>query len=349
MSQKKNILNRQQKFQRRIEVVRVALKSGPQQAVIKFGIPARTVGSWVKRFKEGKMDALKDKSRAPHYVANKKDKDGVLSKALRDLHDKEPGLNRLQIFSKLLIEATGEPPTMAWIAREKRRLGLTKKRKIRVNQHKTRYEIYTPGALQIDTKVVDKQGEPGEKIYQFTAIDECSRVRFLGGSLTKGAKAATHFLKQAISFYASLGVRVYQVQTDNGTEFTLPHTETTLAAYARGDAEDSLFTKYCNENNIKHRLIKPRTPQLNGKVERSHRIDSERFYSRYEFSDDHALDDALKNVWMYEYNELRPHGTLGGLTPMAFLKKRLTEFRTPLLVADFLNKQTKSTEHKIAA
>jgi transposase InsO family protein len=349
MSQNQSILSSEQKFQRRVEVVRVANAQGPQQALIKFGIPLRTIGSWISRFNALGIEGLKDKSRAPHFVANKKDRSGLLGAELERLHEQEPGLNRIQIFSKLFLIASDETPTLAWIARESRRRRLTRQPKKPKNEHKKRYEIQTPGSLQVDTKFVEKDGEPGQKIYQFTAIDECTRVRFLGGSLTKGAKAAALFLERALEFYKSLGVDVYQVQTDRGTEFTLPQTEVTLAAYARGQTEDSEFTQVCKQNGIRHRLIKPRTPELNGKVERSHRIDAERFYSRFKFGDDHALDDALKRIWMPEYNELRPHGALGYLTPMEFLRKRQQEIQSSPLGESFLNKNDATSEECEAA
>jgi transposase InsO family protein len=197
---------------------------------------------------------------------------------------------------------------------------------VKVNQHTRRYEIPVPGYLQIDTKEVPKDGEPGEKLYQFTAIDECTRVRFLGGSLTKGAAAAAKFLEDTVRYFNDLGVTIKRAQTDNGTEFTLPHNELTLASYARGNTADALFTQKCEKlGGITHKLIKPRTPQLNGKVERSHKTDGERFYSRFKFATADALDHALKNIWMPEYNERRPHASLGGKTPMDFLRQKQTE------------------------
>lgn len=349
MSHDTVVLSSEQKFQRRVEVVRIAKTQGPQQALIKFGIPLRTIGSWILRFNASGLEGLKDKSRAPHFVANRKDRNGLLGAELERLHEKEPGLNRIQIFSKLFLIASDETPTLSWIARETRRRGLTHQPKKRKNEHKTRYEIETPGSLQVDTKFVEKDGEPGEKLYQFTAIDECTRIRFLGGSFTKGAKAAALFLEHAIEFYKGLGVAVYQVQTDRGTEFTIPQTEVTLAAYARGETDDSEFTQVCKQNGIRHRLIKPRTPELNGKVERSHRIDGERFYSRYKFADEHTLDNALKRVWMPEYNELRPHGALGYLTPMEFLRKRQKEIQSSPLGEDLLNKNDATSEDCKAA
>ncbi len=271
---------------------------------------------------------------------------GILEVALKRLHDTEPGLNRMQIFSKLLLEDSPDIPTLAWLNRATRRLGLSNQPKKASNQHPLRYEIPIPGFLQVDTKYIDKAGEPGEKLYQFTAIDECSRVRYLGSSLHKGARATSCFLMDTLSFFQSLGVHVVQVQTDHGTEFTLPHTQATIASYLRGKTQEALFTRVCDQNKIRHQLIRPRTPQLNGKVERSHRIDEERFYSRFSFSSEHAHDHALKTLWMPEYNEVRPHGALGGQTPMDFLKQRLTQLK---LKNELFNKIKALSEEKKAA
>lgn len=316
-----------EKFQQRLQVVRIAMSQGTQAAALRSGLSPRTIRSWKERFKKFGAEGLRDKSRAPKRVANKKDRDGILSRALLDLQKREPGLTRLQILIALMAEPSTDIPTLSWIGRTRKRLGLTKKTKSRVNEHKKRYEIPIPGYLQIDTKEVSKDDEPGEKLYQFTAIDECSRVRFLAGSLTKGAAAAAKFLEDTVRFFEGLGVKVVRAQTDNGTEFTLPHNELTLASYARGDTDEALFTRRCQQLGIIHRLIKPRTPQLNGKVERSHRTDGERFYSRFTFATEHALDHALKTVWMPEYNEKRPHSSLGGKTPLQFLCQRLEELK----------------------
>jgi transposase len=328
MSSRKEYLGVEAKYQQRIFIVRIAMNQGTQAAALRSGKSERTIRSWVARFKKHGLTGLKSKSTAPKHVANKKDLNGELGKHLVNLHEAEPGLTHLQLFIAMMGCESKDVVTRSWIARARKRLGLTKKKKIKINYHTRRYEIPVPGFLQIDTKEVEKEGEPGETLYQFTAIDECSRVRFLGGSLTKGAAAATKFLEEAVKYYASLGVVVQRAQTDNGTEFTLPHNEATLASYARGETDEAQFTKKCDELGIRHKLIKPRTPQLNGKVERSHRIDNERFYSRFSFATEYELEHALKTLWMPEYNEKRPHGALGGKTPMQFLEQRLEEIKS---------------------
>jgi Integrase core domain len=324
MSQsKKEVLSLEQKFQQKIFVVRIALTQGTQAAALRSGIAERSIRRWKAQFKKSGLGGLREQSRKPHWSPNRKDLGGALAQALINLHDREPGLLQVQVLAKLMAVKSDDIPTMSWLVRSKKRMGLTRKKRQKTNEHKTRYEIPIPGYLQIDTKIVDKDGEPGEKLIQFTAIDECSRVRYLEGSLFKSAVCATAFLRRAVAFYASLGVKVLRAQTDHGTEFTLPENEMTLASYANGDTRDALFDLECERLGIKHRLIKVRTPELNGKVERSHRTDNDRFYSRFKFANEFTLNHALQTVWMPEYNEQRPHSSLGGMTPLDFLRARL--------------------------
>ena len=324
-SQPKEVLSPEQKFQRKLFVVRIAMQQGTQAAVLRSGAPERSVRRWKAQFGKSGLEGLRERSRKPHRSPARKDLGGALAQALINIHDQEPGLLRVQILAKLHCVKSEDQATMSWLVRAKRRMGLTRKKRQKVHTHTKRYEIPIPGYLQIDAKIVDRDGEPGEKLIQFTAIDECSRVRYLEGSLTKGAAAAAAFLTRCVAYYGSLDVKVLRAQTDHGTEFTLPENPLTQASYARGDTEEALFTKECERLGITHRLIRIRTPELNGKVERSHRTDGERFYSRFRFANEHTLNHALQHVWMPEYNEQRPHSSLGGMTPMDFLKKRIQQ------------------------
>ena len=96
------------------------------------------------------------------------------------------------------------------------------------------------------------------------------------------------------------------IQTDNGPEFA------------------SAFHYHVLDKGVGHRYIKPRTPRLNGKVERSHRIDAEEFYR---LLDGTVIDDAKVfnhklQEWEDFYNFHRPHGGLGGQTPYERLRQR---------------------------
>jgi transposase InsO family protein len=103
-----------------------------------------------------------------------------------------------------------------------------------------------------------------------------------------------------------LPFRVEVIQTDNGAEF------------------QSLFHYHVLDKGIGHDYTKPRTPRLNGKVERSHRIDGEEFYQLLDgvvIDDTEVFNDKLRE-WENFYNYHRPHGGLGGQTPYERLKQR---------------------------
>jgi hypothetical protein len=104
-----------------------------------------------------------------------------------------------------------------------------------------------------------------------------------------------------------LPFRVHVIQTDNGSEF------------------QSKFRWHVEDLDIKHVFIRPRTPRLNGKVERSHRIDNEEFYQLLDkdgISDDIHLFNKKLREWENYYNHNRPHGGLGGQTRFERLLER---------------------------
>jgi transposase InsO family protein len=98
--------------------------------------------------------------------------------------------------------------------------------------------------------------------------------------------------------------QVRKIQVDNGTEFPL------------------LFALTCQDLGVRVRHIRPRRPQQNGKVERSHRIDDEEFWGRYADYDFDAAHEALA-AWEYRYNHERFSMPLRGRTPMEKLAARL--------------------------
>jgi len=116
-------------------------------------------------------------------------------------------------------------------------------------------------------------------------------------------KTAIAFIDHVLS---KLPFQVERVQTDNGSEF------------------GTSFHWHLLDKGIDHVKIKPRTPRLNGKVERSHRIDSEEFYRLLEgqvIDDTHLFTDKLQE-WEDYYNYHRPHGALGGQTPYERLRQK---------------------------
>jgi transposase InsO family protein len=169
-----------------------------------------------------------------------------------------------------------------------------------------RYEKPLPGhRVQIDVKFIQPLAGASKpkKYYQFTAIDDCTRLRVLRIYPKLNQQTAIQFLDYVLE---RLPFRVEVIQTDNGVEF------------------GASFHWHVLDKGAGHVYIKPRTPRLNGKVERSHRIDAEEFYRMLEgvvIDDAQVFNDKLQE-WEDFYNYHRPHGGLDGQTPYERLKQR---------------------------
>ena len=131
---------------------------------------------------------------------------------------------------------------------------------------------YPGQRIQLDVKVVPRRciADPELRLYQYTAIDEFTRLRFLAAYPEQSTCSSADFLKKLFKWYARRGIRVECVQTDNGFEFT------NRFSNSRRDLT-TLFETPAAQLGIRHKLIRPYTPRHNGKVERSHREDQKRF------------------------------------------------------------------------
>jgi transposase InsO family protein len=166
------------------------------------------------------------------------------------------------------------------------------------------FEKEHPGdSVQVDVKVVKIGANKG---YQYTALDDCTRYRVLRLYRRCNQESSRDFFAE---LRAALPFPIRQLQTDNGPEFSL---DFSLSVQAAG---------------IHHRHIRPRRPQQNGKVERSHRVDSEEFWSKHAFAAFTEARPALSS-WEAVYNHDRFSMALHGLTPSEklrpFLGGRLT-------------------------
>ena len=168
-----------------------------------------------------------------------------------------------------------------------------------------------PGhAVQVDVKFITLIGGAGKRFYQFTAIDDCTRLRVLRVYPRCNQKTAIQFLDYLL---AKLPFQVEVIQTDNGAEF------------------QSQIHYHVLDRGIRHVYIEPATPRLNGKVERSHRIDNEEFHRMLDgvvIDNARLFNDKLQE-WEDFYNFNRPHGGLDGQTPNERLKQKTRTRRKP--------------------
>jgi len=167
-----------------------------------------------------------------------------------------------------------------------------------------RYEKQVPGHhVQVDVKFLTFYKPDGKKIrrFQYTAIDDATRIRALKVYNKHTQSNAIDFIDHVISKFP---FRINTIRTDNGHEF------------------QAKFHWHLQDLGIQHRYIKPGTPRLNGKVERSHSTDKTEFYQLLTYTDDIDLNNKLK-TWEDFYNFHRPHGALQGKTPYEVLKYKM--------------------------
>jgi transposase InsO family protein len=175
-------------------------------------------------------------------------------------------------------------------------------RKRSVTTH--RYEKQVPGHhIQVDVKFLNFHSTQGMKLkrYQYTAIDDATRIRALKIYSRHNQQNAIDFINEVVKRFP---FRIHTVRTDNGHEF------------------QAKFHWHLADLGINHVYIKPRSPHLNGKVERSHSTDQQEFYQLLSYKDDVDLDAKLR-VWEDFYNLWRPHSSLNGKTPYEILRVKM--------------------------
>ena len=166
------------------------------------------------------------------------------------------------------------------------------------------YEKQTPGHhVQLDVKFLNFANKEGQRIkrYQYTAIDDATRIRALKVYKQHNQANAIDFVDYVIKKFP---FRIKMIRTDNGHEF------------------QARFHWHCIDKGIEHVYIKPGSPKLNGKVERSHRTDNQEFYQLIEYTSDVDLTEKIAE-WEYFYNFNRPHKSHGGLTPYEVFRAKM--------------------------
>jgi transposase InsO family protein len=169
----------------------------------------------------------------------------------------------------------------------------------------TRYQKQVPGHhVQVDVKFLKFQAPNGSSVhrFQYTAIDDATRIRALQIHAKHNQETAIRFVDYVTSRFP---FRIQTIRTDNGHEF------------------QARFHWHLEDLGIRHVYIKPGTPRLNGKVERSHRTDDDEFYQLLAYTDDVDLNAKLTE-WENFYNLHRPHGAHQGKTPFEVLRSKLS-------------------------
>lgn len=263
---------------------------------------------WNKSY-DGTPESLQDGSHRPKHTHPSAHTDEE-RRWINNLMHRNPHLSPLALWRKLKVNYDYDRSPMS-LRRELRRLGYIEDGTLRGTSKNKHDKVYhTPKKLgikwQIDVKDVPAAciGEnlpPYTRFYQYTCIEEASRQRYLYYYDDVGPAVTVDFIKRCFLYY---GYLPNEIQTDNGPEFA--HTIETDKVHP----VDKLL-KYLH---IRHHTIMPRTPQHNGKIERSHREDNRTLYSFNKFNSLEELRRKGKRR-MDEYNN----------TPM-----RPLDYKTPL-------------------
>ncbi len=286
-----------------------------------FGISRQTFYRWKRRFDPGRLRTLEDRARRPQRV-RQPTWSRELSLAVLHLREQHPRWGKYKltpllrarglrvsvsmvgrILTNLRNRGVLKEPLPALISARKRTLA--RPYAIRKPQE---YQARQPGDLvQVDT--LDVRPLPGVVLKHFTARDVVSRWDVLEIYSRATATTAVRFLDTLL---ARMPFTVRAIQVDGGSEF------------------QAGFETACQEKGIRLFVLPPRSPKLNGHVERAQRTHTEEFYELYDGDLQLApLNQALR-TWEQVYNTVRPHQALAYLTPKAFLLQSATIKVSPM-------------------
>ena len=274
-------------------VVEYSLKHGVTEAAKRYKQHRKTIYRWREKY-DGTRKSLANKSRRPHSHPKQHTDEEIAMIKKYKAQNKDAGL--VVLWIKLM--RNGYTRSITSLYRVMQKLGIYNKAPSKKKKYIPKpYEQMThPGErIQIDVKYVPSNclskelQEQGEKYYQYTAIDEYTRQRVLWASKEHSTYASAQFMDIVINKFK---YKIECVQTDNGGEFTnkLNPQKTNMK---------TIFEKKLETLGIRHKLIRPKTPRHNGKVERSHRKDQEIFYYKRVFVSFEDFKEKLRH-WTRE-------------------------------------------------
>lgn len=250
---------------------------------LRCGISRPTLRKWIKRYNRDGKEGLKSHSRRPNFSPASKIFGELENKILLLRKERRLGARRIQ---NELIRLHGTKISLATIHKALKKAGVKPlSRKLSNRKSIKRYQKKIPGErVQLDVCKISTG------LYQYTAIDDCTRYRVLALYSRRTAANTLKFLEKVVE---EMPFPIQRVQTDRGREFFAYKVQELLMKWA-----------------IKFRPIKPASPHLNGKVERSQQTDLQEFYPLVDLNSQ-DLEDQLQQ-WQHDYNWNRPHSALEG-------------------------------------
>ena len=296
-----------QQMRYRLSLIKYAEKHGVSKAARVYNTCRQNIYRYRKRY-DGTIRSLANYSRKPKSHPKQHTSEEI--KLIKDMFRKNADTGLVVFWVKL--KQRGYTRSISSLYNQMKKLNLKFNVKKKKKKHKTKpyLQMTFPGErIQIDVKTVPSKCIVGQfELYQYTAIDEFSRYRYLKIYGEKSTYTSYKFLLEVLDKFP---FKIYTVRTDNGTEFT-------KRLISKDPNDITMFELSLKRKNIHHDLIKPYTPKHNGKVERSHRKDNERFYATRRF---YSIEDANKQLQLYlrEYNNF-PMQPLNWKSPIEMLR-----------------------------
>lgn len=274
-------------------------------AAAALGISERRAYVWLARFRAEGETGLRDRSSRPHRIARRMPADH-LGRALV--------LRRERRSTSEIAGMIGVPrSTLArWLARN----GLGRLRQLAPPEPARRFQKQTPGELlHLDVKKLGRIAKVGHRItgdrrcrargigweFVHVAIDDASRLAYSEVLEDERGPTATAFLHRALGFFASSGVKVQALLTDNGSCYV-----------------SRPFASACTQLGLRHLRTRPYRPRTNGKAERFIQTLQREWAYAFAFPSS-TLRTALLSRYLHFYNHHRAHASLGGAPPISRL------------------------------
>jgi len=282
----------------------VVVEGGTRKAAAAaFRVSAKTAGKWVVRFQVAGADGLMDRSSRPHR-SPRQTSSLLVEKVLALRRGHMPGYE--------IARRTGLSP--ASVSRILRRAKLSRWRDLNPSPPVRRYEHARPGdllhldikgmtrfaevSLRGDGRLRGKREHPGF-LALHVAVDDHSRIAFTQMLPDQKAETTIGFLNSAVAFFATHGIGVRALLTDNGSSY-----------------RSRQFRQACQQMKIRHQRTRPYTPRTNGKAERFIQTALREWAYAKHWIDSEERDRHLQ-PWNHYYNRERPHGSLNYMPPIS--------------------------------
>jgi transposase InsO family protein len=271
------------------------------------GVCPRTVRKWVDRYRREGLAGLCDRSSRPHRL-RKPTPQAIVEQVEAQRRQRRTG--------KQIAAELGLSP--ATVSRILKRLGLNRIDALEPAAPVRRYEREKPGEMiHIDIKKLGRFNRIGHRItgdrrgqsnsrgvgweFVHVAIDDHSRIAFAKVMGNERKRCATAFLKAALAYYASLGIKVERVMTDNGSCY-----------------KSFAFRRLCKSLGLRHIRTRPYTPKTNGKAERFIQTSLREWAYAQAYRNSRQRKQELP-LWLHRYNWHRPHAGIGDKVPISRL------------------------------